>query len=94
MTTCLGKSCSRVFCELYQFVSVLISLLGLRVGCWISLYEFLVIAFLFPLLRIYTKLFLLPREVTYNTEFEKNYLRKAEVSVERISVCNVTENLA
>ena len=57
MTTYLGKSCSfglpRVlFVNCRQFMYLVISLLVLRAGCWIWLYQFLVIAYLFTL---YTK---------------------------------------
>ena len=51
MTTCLGKSCSfglpRVpFVNCCQFMYLVISLLVLRVGCGIWLYQFLIIAYL------------------------------------------------
>ena len=52
MTTYLGKSCSfglprvpLVNCR--QFIYLVISLLVLRAGCWILLYQFLIIAYLF-----------------------------------------------
>ena len=52
MTTCLGKSCSfglpRVFfVNCCQFLYLVISLLVLRAGCGICLYQFLIIAYLF-----------------------------------------------
>ena len=54
MTTCLGKSCSfgslRVpFVNCCQFMYLVISLLVLRAGCGIWLYQFLIIAYLFIL---------------------------------------------
>ena len=54
MTTCLGKSCSfglpRVpFVNCCQFMCLVISLLFLRSGCGIWLYQFLIIAYLFTL---------------------------------------------
>ena len=55
MTTCLGKSCSfclpRVpFVNCRQFMYLVISLLVLRAGYGIWLYQFLIIAYLFTLL--------------------------------------------
>ena len=52
MTTCLGKSCSFgnqcvFFVGVNQILCVLLSLLVLRVACWICLYYFVIIAFLF-----------------------------------------------
>ena len=52
MTTCLGKSCSfglsRVpFVNCCQFMYLVISLLVLRAGYGIWLYQFLIIAYLF-----------------------------------------------
>ena len=54
MTTYLGKSCSfglpRVpFVNCRQFMYLVISLLVLRAGCGIWLYQFLIIAYLFTL---------------------------------------------
>ena len=54
MTICLGKSCSfglpRVpFVNCCQFMYLVISLLVLRAGCGIWLYQFLIIAYLFTL---------------------------------------------
>ena len=54
MTTCLGKSCSfclpRVpFVNCRQFLYLVISLLVLRAGYGIWLYQFLIIAYLFTL---------------------------------------------
>ena len=54
MTTCLGKSCSfgltRVpFVSYCQFMYLVISLLVLRAGCRIWLYQFLIIGYLFAL---------------------------------------------
>ena len=54
MTTYLGKSCSfglpRVpFVNCRQFMSLVISLLVLRTGCGIWLYQFLIIAYFFTL---------------------------------------------
>ena len=54
MTTCLGKSSSfgfpRVpFVNCCQFMFLVISLLVLRAGCGIVLYQFLIIAYLFTL---------------------------------------------
>ena len=54
MTTYLGKSCSfglpRVpFVNCGQFMYLVISLLVLRAGCGICLYQFLIIAYLFTL---------------------------------------------
>ena len=56
MTTCLGKSCSfslpRVpFVNCCQFKYLVVSLLVLRAGCGIWLYQFLNIAYLFSLER-------------------------------------------
>ena len=56
MTTYLGKSCSfglpRVpFVNYRQFMYLVISLLVLRAGCGIWLYQFLIIAYLFTLFR-------------------------------------------
>ena len=56
MTTYLGKSCSfglpRVpFLNCRQFMYLVISLLVLRAGCGIWLYQFLIIAYLFTLLQ-------------------------------------------
>ena len=55
MTTCLGKSCSfglpRVpFVNCCQFMYLVIYLLVLRAGCGISLYQYLIIAYLFTFL--------------------------------------------
>ena len=55
MTTYLGKSCSfglpRVpFVNCGQFMYLVISLLVLREGCGICLYQFLIIAYLFTLI--------------------------------------------
>ena len=55
MTTYLGKSCSfglpRVpFVNCRQFIYLVISLLVLRAGCGIWLYQFLIIAYLFTLI--------------------------------------------
>ena len=55
MTTYLGKSCSfglpRVpFVNCRQFMYLVISLLALRAGCGIWLYQFLIIAYLFILI--------------------------------------------
>ena len=55
MTTYLGKSCSfglaRVpFINCRQFMYLVISLLVLRAGCGIWLYQFLIIAYLFTLM--------------------------------------------
>ena len=52
MTTYLGKSCSFVlprvpFVNCRQFMYLVISLLVLRAGCGIWLYQFLIIAYLF-----------------------------------------------
>ena len=52
MTTCLGKSCSFglpwvSFVNCCQFMYLVISLLVLRAGCGIWLYQFLIIAYLF-----------------------------------------------
>ena len=66
MTTCLGKSCSfglpRVpFVNCCQFMYLVISLLVLRAGWGIWLYQFLIIAYLFTLLlkkRYYTTRFI------------------------------------
>ena len=54
MTICVGKSCSfglpRVpFVNCCQFMYLVISLLVLRAGCGIWLYQFLIIAYLFTL---------------------------------------------
>ena len=56
MTTYLGKSCPfslpRVpFVNCRQFMYLVISLLVLRAGCGIWLYQFLIIAYLFTFLR-------------------------------------------
>ena len=58
MTTYLGKSCSfglpRVpFVNCRQFMYLVISLLVLRAGCGIWLYQFLIIAYLFTLPSIF-----------------------------------------
>ena len=58
MTTYLGKSCSfclpRVpFVNYHQFMYLVISLLVLRAGYGIWLYQFLIIAYLFTLLNAY-----------------------------------------
>ena len=55
MTTCLGKSCSfglpRVpFVNCCQFMYLVISLLLLRGGCGISLYQYLLVAYRFTLI--------------------------------------------
>ena len=57
MTTYLGKSCSfgfsRVpFVNCRRFMYLVISLLVLRAGCGIWLYQFLIIAYLFTLIRL------------------------------------------
>ena len=57
MTTCLGKSCSfglpRVpFVNCCQFMYLVISLLVLRAGCGIWLYQFLIIVYIFTLCYI------------------------------------------
>ena len=54
MTTCLGKSCSfglpRVpFVNCCHFMYLVVSILGLRAGCGICLYQFLIIAYFFNL---------------------------------------------
>ena len=54
MTTYLGKSCSfglprGPFVNCRQFMYLVISLLVLRAGCGIRLYQFLIIAYLFTL---------------------------------------------
>ena len=54
MTTCLRKSCSFglpcvPFVNCCQFMYLVISLLVLRAGCGIGLYQFLIIAYLFTL---------------------------------------------
>ena len=64
MTTCLGKSCSfglpRVpFVNCCQFMYFVISLLVLRTGCVIWLYQFLIIAYLFTLTLACFSIFLL-----------------------------------
>ena len=56
MTTYLGKSCSFglpqvPFVNCRQFMYLVISLLVLRAGCGIWLYQFLIIAYLFTLIR-------------------------------------------
>ena len=58
MTTCLGNSCSfglpRVpFVNCCQFMYLVISLLVLRAGCGIWLYQFLIIAYLFAQLYVH-----------------------------------------
>ena len=58
MTTYLGKSCSfglpRVFfVNCRQFMYLVISLLVLRAGCGIWLYQFLIIAYLFTLIPLW-----------------------------------------
>ena len=55
MTTCLGKSCSfglpRVpFVDWCRFMYLVISLLGLRAGYGIWLYQFLIIVYLFTII--------------------------------------------
>ena len=55
MTTCLGKSCSFglpqvPFVNCCQFMYLVVSLLVLRAGCGIWLYQFLIISYLFTLL--------------------------------------------
>ena len=54
MTTCLGKSCSfglpHIFVNSCQFKYLVISLLFLRAGCGIWLYQFLIFAYLFTFL--------------------------------------------
>ena len=54
MTTCLGKSSSFglpqvPFVNCRQFMYLVISLLVLRAGCGVWLYQFLIIAYLFTL---------------------------------------------
>ena len=66
MTTCLGKSCSfglpRVpFVNCCQFMYLVISLLVLRAGCGIWLYQFLIIAYLFTFCARWKAIFLLNR---------------------------------
>ena len=56
MTSCLGKSCSfclprMPFVNCRQFIYLVISLLVLRAGYGIWLYQFLIIAYLFTLLN-------------------------------------------
>ena len=70
MTTYLGKSCSfgllRVpFVNCRQFMYLVISLLVLRAGCGIWLYQFLIIAYHFTLIDILSS--------TYS-EFEEHTL--------------------
>ena len=74
MTTCLGKSCSfglpRVpFVNCCQFMYLVISLLVLRAGFGIWLYQFLIIAYLFLLRYNHHKVQNRdrPRQVTNNT---------------------------
>ena len=55
MTTCLGKSCSFglpyvPFVNCCKFMYLVISVLVLRAGCGIRLYQFLIIAYLFTLI--------------------------------------------
>ena len=63
MTTCLGKSCPfglpRVpFVNCCQFMYLVISLLVLRAGCGIWLYQFLIITYLFTfLIQFHTYLY-------------------------------------
>ena len=62
MTTCLGKSCSfclpRVpFVNCRQFMYLVISLLVLRTGYGIWLYQFLIIAYLFTFSKFYRRHF-------------------------------------
>ena len=56
MATCLGKSCSfglpRVpFVNCCQFMYLVVSLLVLRAGCGIWLYQFLIIAYPFTFME-------------------------------------------
>ena len=57
MTTCLGKSCSLglpwvPFVNCCHFMYLVVSLLVLRVGCGIWLYQLLIIAYLFTLQKM------------------------------------------
>ena len=77
MTTYLGKSCSfglpRVpFVNCCQFMYLVISLLVLRAGCGIRLYQFLIIAYLFTLIQMTE---VLPFLST------KNYLGKIRLAI-------------
>ena len=75
MTTYLGKNCSfglpRVpFVNCRQFMYLVISLLVLRAGCGIWLYQFLIIAYLFTLpsnLSFSAKLSVFPGFLTLST---------------------------
>ena len=72
MTTYLGKSCSfclpRVpFVNCRQFMYLVISLLVLRAGYGIWLYQFLIIAYLFTLHFIIYYIILLHTDVPYST---------------------------
>ena len=62
MTTYLGKSCSFVNCR--QFMYLVISLLVLRAGYGILLYQFLIIAYLFTFFIGVMKTFKVPETMS------------------------------
>ena len=81
MTTYLGKSCSfglpRVpFVNCRQFMYLVISLLVLRAGCGILLYQFLIIAYHFTLFVIILRLSYIEhtKRNFWQFFFEKSYL--------------------
>ena len=90
MTTYLGKSCSfglpRVpFVNCGQLMYLVISLLVLRAGCGIWLYQFLIIAYLFTLVFIFAVCLVFPvylesawRRYSYHRQYhiQKNVNRK------------------
>ena len=82
MTTYLGKSCSfclpRVpFVNCGQFMYLVISLLVLRAGCGIWLYQFLIIAHLFTLETFNLALF--HRPAMFIAKWYSNYVIHARV---------------
>ena len=92
MTTYLGKSCSfclpRVpFVNCHQFMYLVISLLVLRAGYGIWLYQFLIIAYLFTLFRSWSNYFCR----TDNANFADFF---GSISIDRVRTTLLTTDTA
>ena len=102
MTTCLEKSCSfgllRVpFLNCCQFMYLVISLLVLRAGYGISLYQFLIIAYLFTLQMSLSIIYYLLRNVIRSFVAATNlYVKGKQCSnnvVFPVTCCDKTSNM-
>ena len=90
MTPCLGKSCSfgllRVpFVNCCQFMYLVVSLLVLRAGCGIWLYQFLNIAYLFPFLHLFMKFDTRSLSSTENNISQANFFVHHRHSINEIN---------